>query len=81
MLQNGYKISKLFYDEVQGLITSIQFENNLIVPIIYANSKYKDRLPIGDMDQINKDLEILERLTETKHLFLQVRLFQEQETK
>ena len=28
-------------------------KSNLIVPIIYANSKYKDRLPIGDMDQIN----------------------------
>ena len=44
MLQNGYKISKIFYDEVKGLITSIQFENNLIVPIIpepytYNNTK------------------------------------------
>ena len=29
-------------------------KSNLIVPIIYANSKYKDRLPIGDMEQINK---------------------------
>jgi len=29
-------------------------KSDLIVPIIYANSKYKDRLPIGDMEQINK---------------------------
>ena len=44
LLQNGYKISKIFYDELKGLITSIQFENNLIVPVIaepytYNNTK------------------------------------------
>jgi len=44
MLQNGYKISKIFYDELKGIITSLQFENNLIVPIIpepytYNNTK------------------------------------------
>ena len=34
LLQNGYKISKIFYDELQNMIISVQFENNLIVPIV-----------------------------------------------
>ena len=34
LAQYDYKISKIFYDEIKGLITSIQFLNNLIVPII-----------------------------------------------
>ena len=46
LLQNGYKISKLFYDEVKGVITSIQFENNLIVPIIHEPYTYNNKLKI-----------------------------------
>jgi zinc protease len=37
----------------QGLGLSKR-KSNLIIPILYANSKYKDRLPIGDLQQINK---------------------------
>ena len=33
MAQFNYKISKIFYDELKGNITSIQFVNNLIVPV------------------------------------------------
>jgi len=34
LAQYNYKISKIFFDELKGEITSIQFINNLIVPII-----------------------------------------------
>lgn len=34
LAQYNYKISKIFYDELKGLITSIQFVNNLVVPVI-----------------------------------------------
>ena len=33
LAQYNYKISKIFYDEMTNLITSIQFINNLIVPV------------------------------------------------
>jgi hypothetical protein len=43
LLQYGYKISKFFYDEVNNIITSIQFENNLIVPIVPENYTYNTK--------------------------------------
>jgi hypothetical protein len=33
LAQYNYKISKIFYDEMTNLITSVQFINNLIVPV------------------------------------------------
>ena len=57
LAQYNYKISKIFYDEIKGLITSIQFVNNLVVPVIPEKYTLKRITEIKNLMIKHKELK------------------------